>query len=142
MKKFLFYLVFVAAFFVNQKLFAGGLSEEKTKVWRATEICGALLDSAVSTTTAYLYKIEVTSGSEPGLAEFQYINSSGAISDTGARRSTSTVFDVDTTGDDWEVRRAFSRGLRIRKTGTSCVTCLWDFLFFTPAGQTGMGYPD
>lgn|SRR3990167_6452955 len=139
MKKIIFYVVLGFLLFANQKSFAGGLSEEKTKIWRSTEICGALTDMQISTVSSYLYMLQVTSGSA-AISQFEYINSSSAISDTGAERSTSTVYDVDTSGDKWEIRREMSRGFRIRTIGNACISCLWDFTVHIPLGHIEDGY--
>lgn len=128
-------LFLLCLFSIREDVFAYIDTETNFKAWRATETCTAEEDFAISTVAVYLHDLTVTSGTA-GIAQFQYINSSAAVSDTGARRSTSTVFDIDTTSTNpFPIGRTLNRGGRYRKTGTGCVQLRWEYSVDTPRGR-------
>ena len=134
MKKVLLFVV--CLLLCSRFLYADGMGDEKSKIWRSTEICGALVEARLSTVAAYAYMLQVTSGSVSS-SLFQYINATGTVA-SGAALSSSTAYDVDTTGDRWEIRRGLS-GIRYTKTGGSCISFLWDFISAAPRGEESLG---
>ena len=134
MKKVL--LLFFGLFLFGFNCYSSGIQDEKSKIWRSTEVCGSLAEASISTVSAYAYMLQVTSGST-SVSQFQYVNSTGSVF-SGAAASTSTVYDVDTTGDKWEIRRGLS-GFRYTKTGGSCISILWDYLGSSPPGLEAVG---
>lgn len=122
-------------------LACAGKSWAKTPVfdtWRSTETCTADSNVNITTTAVYLYDLVVTSGSAANISTFQYFNST--TSNLAVSRTTSTVYDVDTTGDVFPLGETLSKGFRYTKTGTGCVRIRWNWLTGPETGSESRGY--
>lgn len=132
MKKLLLALIV----FMCAGMLEASFSNQNMKVWRASETSTADTNVLIATGVIYVYKVEVPSGSVTG-STFQYFNSS--TTDLSVTRSTSIVYDVDTTDSDFEIGTILNDGLLYTKTGTSSVRILWDWYIGPNRGQETYG---
>ena len=138
MKKILFSLVVLVSLY-QSKLYAGS-DPRSYQLWRSTEISGTTANFRVATSAIILADITVTSGTTADTAQFQYRNSSDTA--VGFSGSTSTVYDIDTTGDYFPIGEQLGYGLIVTKTGTGAIRVRWNWVTSPPKGQESRGTKD
>lgn len=137
MKKMLFILGILISLY-STKLYAG-FNPRDYQLWRSTEISGTPTNFLIATGAIIVADLTVSSGSI-GISDFQYRNSSSAA--VGLSGSTSTVYDVDTTGDYFPIGELIGDGLVITKTGGSSIRLRWTWFTSSPSGQELRGMKD
>lgn len=112
--------------------------ESKFERWRSSEGCGAFTNILVATGAVYVKDVTVTSGTLI-IAEFTYYNSSS----TGLNVSTSTVYDVNDTGNVFLLDEVLKYGFAYTKSGASgCIRVRWDWYIAPNTGQEDFGIKD
>ena len=117
------------------KVFAS-VNAREYKLWRSSETAATATNVLIATGNIFVHDILVTSGTTVS-ALFTYFNSS--TTDLGVPRSTSSTFDIDTTGDYFVVDDLLSAGFLFTKTGTGHLRIRWDWLIGPNAGEEFKG---
>lgn len=135
--------IFLSLMLIASKSYA---SLKDVQVWRATETATA--DNVVFVATGcpcVIYDITVTSGSpDQGKSVFRYYTSTVTTGFTAVESrfilSTSTVHDIDVTGDRFEPYEVItSSSWGYHKTGTTSIRVRWDYLYQAPKGRERVG---
>lgn len=108
------------------------------KAWRSSETTTVETDVLIATGNIHFKDVTVASGTITGTAQIQFFNSTGTIAG-GVSRSSSTVYNIENTGDRFEINQVYNEGLRYTKTGISAVVIKWDWVSSIPMGKERTG---
>ena len=111
--------------------------------WRATET--STTDNLVflaSGCPCVIHDVLVTSGTGVATSQFKYYGSTtGNLDQRDLMITTSTVFDIDNTGDLFPIDEVVvSTNVYYTKTGASSIRVRWDWFMSPPPGQINKGY--
>jgi len=131
-------LLLLASFFlIAEKAFAFE-KDSIWKEWRSSETTTVETDVSIATGVIYLKGVVVSSGTTTDTAQLQFFNSSGTIAG-GVSRSSSAIYDIDSTDAEFPINQVYSKGLRYTKTGTSGIVIDWDYYSRIEPGQERKG---
>jgi hypothetical protein len=111
---------------------------DKYNEWRSSDTSTEeLVGVYIATGLIHIHDLTVISGAVPNETFFKYHSATQTTVDVD--HSTSSIYDIDTTGDYFDISDNLRGGLFITKKGTSAIRIKWDWIRTVPKGQESKG---